>query len=119
MRSSFNELADLFGWNDGEEESDHAENVKEDRHHDIAQFYDLEAAMHLKQWDDVTNICESDDAFPDLNFYAPIMDLTLQLDLPPALAIKVIKVRSFSVISDDFFGEIADVRMIANCLQTL
>ncbi|KAJ5463934.1 Meiosis specific protein SPO22 [Penicillium sp. IBT 31633x] len=91
VRSSFNELADLFGWNDGEEESDHAENVKEDRHHDIAQFYDLEAAMHLKQWDDVTNICESDDAFPDLNFYAPIMDLTLQLDLPPALAIKVIK----------------------------
>ncbi|KAJ5780157.1 Meiosis specific protein SPO22 [Penicillium paradoxum] len=91
VRTSFNELDDLFGWDDGEEESDHEVHVKEDRHHDIAQFFDLEAAMHLEQWEDVTKISESDDAFPKSKFHAPIMDLTLQLSLPPALAVKIIK----------------------------
>jgi hypothetical protein len=50
--------------------------------------------MHLTMWQDVDSICASDDAFPGPKFYAPIMDLTLQLDLPPKLAIGIIKVRS-------------------------
>lgn len=84
----------MHGWEDGEEEADDDANYKEDRHHDIAQFFDFEAAMHLKKWDDVASICASDDAFSNPKFYAPIMDLTLQLNLPPKLAIQIIKVRS-------------------------
>lgn len=94
VRAYCRELDDLHGWEDGEEEADDVANHKEDGHHDVAQFFDLEAAMHLKKWDDVTNICASDDTFPDPKFYSPIMDLTLQLDLPPTLAIQIIKVRS-------------------------
>ncbi|KAK4866066.1 hypothetical protein LT330_008806 [Penicillium expansum] len=91
LRTCFQELDDLHGWEDGEEEADDDANYKEDRHHDIAQFFDFEAAMHLKKWDDVASICASDDAFSNPKFYAPIMDLTLQLNLPPKLAIQIIK----------------------------
>lgn len=94
VRACFQELDDLRGWQDGEEEADDDANYKEDRHHDVAQFFDLEAAMHLKNWDDVARICASDDTFPNPKFYAPIMDLTLQLNPPPTLAIQVIKVCS-------------------------
>lgn len=92
----FQQLDDLHGWEDGEEKTDDDANDKEDRHRDIARFFDLEAAMHLKKWNDVASICASDYAFPDPKFYAPIMDLTLQLNLPPTLAIQIIKVRSIS-----------------------
>lgn len=98
VRACFQELDDLRGWQDGEEEADDDANYKEDRHHDVAQFFDLEAAMHLRKWDDVAGICASDDTFPDPKFYAPIMDLTLQLNLPPTLAIQVIKVRSILIM---------------------
>ncbi|KAJ5847259.1 hypothetical protein N7455_011216 [Penicillium solitum] len=91
VRACFQELGDLCGWKDGEEEADDDANYKEDRHHDVAQFFDLEAAMHLKKWDNVASICASDDTFPDPKFYAPIMDLTLQLNPPPTLAIQIIK----------------------------
>lgn len=94
VRACFQELDELHGWEDEEEETDDDANYKEDRRYDIAQFFDLEAAMYLKQWDDVANMCASDDAFPDLEFYAPVMDLTLQLNLPPTLAIQIIKVHS-------------------------
>ncbi|KOS41333.1 hypothetical protein ACN38_g7798 [Penicillium nordicum] len=103
VRAYCRELDDLHGWEDGEEEADDVANHKEDGHHDVAQFFDLEAAMHLKKWDDVTNICASDDTFPDPKFYSPIMDLTLQLDLPPTLAIQIIKriVLKLSELQDD------------------
>lgn len=94
VRACFQELDDLRGWKDGEEETDDDADYKEDRHHDVAQFFDLEAAMHLKKWNHVARICASDDTFPDPKFYAPIMDLTLQLNPPPRLAIQVVKVRS-------------------------
>lgn len=94
VRACFQELGDLRGWKDEEEDADDDANYKEDRHHDVAQFFDLEAAMHLKKWDNVASICASDDTFPDPKFYAPIMDLTLQLNPPPTLAIQIIKVRS-------------------------
>jgi hypothetical protein len=95
VRACFQHLNDLHGWKDGEEETDDDDaNYKEDRHYDIAKFFDLEAAMHLKMWQDVASICASDEAFPGPKFHAPIMDLTLQLDLPPRLAISIIKVRS-------------------------
>ncbi|CAI7602637.1 unnamed protein product [Penicillium glandicola] len=91
VRAYFRQLNDFHGWEDGELEADEDVNEKEDRHHEIAQFFDLEAAMYLKQWTDISRICASDDAFPDRKFYAPIMDLTLQLNLPPTLAIQIIK----------------------------
>ncbi|EKV04023.1 hypothetical protein PDIG_83800 [Penicillium digitatum PHI26] len=103
VRACFQELDELHGWEDEEEETDDDANYKEDRRYDIAQFFDLEAAMYLKQWDDVANMCASDDAFPDLEFYAPVMDLTLQLNLPPTLAIQIIKrvVSKLSELQDD------------------
>ncbi|KAJ5392935.1 hypothetical protein N7465_011909 [Penicillium sp. CMV-2018d] len=103
VRACFQELDDLRGWQDGEEEADDDANYKEDRHHDVAQFFDLEAAMHLKKWDDVARICASDDTFPNPKFYAPIMDLTLQLNIPPTLAIQVIKriMLKLSELQDD------------------
>ncbi|KAJ5394574.1 uncharacterized protein N7487_012215 [Penicillium crustosum] len=103
VRACFQELNDLRGWNDGEEEADDDANYKEDKHHEVAQFFDLEAAMHLKKWDDVANICASDDTFPDPKFYAPIMDLNLQLNLPPTLGIQVTKriMLKLSELQDD------------------
>lgn len=101
MRASYRELDGLLGWDDGEEESDHDSHVKEDRHHDNAQFFDFEAAMHLEKWDDVIEICESHNAFPKSGFYAPIMDLALQLSPPPAIAVRIIKVGSFLEHGDD------------------
>jgi hypothetical protein len=94
VRASFEALNDLSGWSDEEETSDEDANIKEDRQHENAQFFDLEAAMYLEQWDDVARICQSNDRFPKPWFYPPIMDLTLKLDLPPALAVKIIKVPS-------------------------
>ncbi|KGO73909.1 Meiosis specific protein SPO22 [Penicillium italicum] len=103
VRACFQELDDLHGWEDGEEETDDDANYNEDRHHDTAQFFDLEAAMHLRKWDDVASICASDDAFSDPKFYAPIMDLTLQMNLPPKLAIQIIKriMSELSELQDD------------------
>ncbi|KAJ5554788.1 Meiosis specific protein SPO22 [Penicillium sp. DV-2018c] len=86
VRTSFTELNDLSGWSDEEEPSDLNTDAKEDRQLSNAQFFDLEAAMHLGQWDDVARICQSNDTFPKQWFYPPLMDLTLKLDLPPALA---------------------------------
>ncbi|KAJ6177747.1 hypothetical protein N7519_008208 [Penicillium mononematosum] len=103
VRACFQQLNDLHGWKDGEEETDDDANYKEDGHYDIAKFFDLEAAMHLTMWQDVASICVSDDAFPGPKFYAPIMDLTLQLDLPPKLAIGIIKriVSKLKKLQDD------------------
>ncbi|KAJ5471687.1 hypothetical protein N7530_009044 [Penicillium desertorum] len=103
VRACFQQLNDFHGWKDGEEETDDDANYKEDRHYDIAKFFDLEAAMHLTMWQDVDSICASDDAFPGPKFYAPIMDLTLQLDLPPKLAIGIIKriVSDLKKLQDD------------------
>ncbi|KAJ5260252.1 hypothetical protein N7505_009633 [Penicillium chrysogenum] len=104
VRACFQHLNDLHGWKDGEEETDDDDaNYKEDRHYDIAKFFDLEAAMHLKMWQDVASICASDEAFPGPKFHAPIMDLTLQLDLPPRLAISIIKriVSKLKKLQDD------------------
>lgn len=106
VRACFQELNDLRGWNDGEEEADDDANYKEDKHHEVAQFFDLEAAMHLKKWDDVANICASDDTFPDPKFYAPIMDLNLQLNLPPTLGIQVTKVRF--ILMDEILHSLND-----------
>ncbi|KAJ5973061.1 Meiosis specific protein SPO22 [Penicillium vulpinum] len=91
VRACFQQLDGLHGWEDDEEETDEDAKEKEDSHHDIAQFFDLEAAMHLKEWDNIASICASDGAFADPEFYAPIVDMTLQLDLPPRLAILIIK----------------------------
>ncbi|KAJ5855132.1 hypothetical protein N7534_007675 [Penicillium rubens] len=104
VRACFQHLNNLHGWKDGEEETDDDDaNYKEDRHYDIAKFFDLEAAMHLKMWQDVASICASDEAFPGPKFHAPIMDLTLQLDLPPRLAISIIKriVSKLKKLQDD------------------
>ncbi|KAJ5441745.1 Meiosis specific protein SPO22 [Penicillium cf. griseofulvum] len=103
VRAYFRQLDDLHGWDDGEEEADKHTNEREDRHHDIAQFFDLEAAIYLANWDDVARICASDDEFPKPKFYAPIMDLTFQFNLPPRLAIQIIRriVSKLSELQDD------------------
>ncbi|CAG8897027.1 unnamed protein product [Penicillium egyptiacum] len=103
VRACFQQLSDLHGWKDGEEETDDNADFKEDRHRNIAQFFYLEAAMHLSKWKDVASICASDDAFPDPKFYAPTIDLTLQLKLPPKLAIHIIKriVSKLKKLQDD------------------
>jgi hypothetical protein len=93
VRVYVRELNSLHGWCDSEEELNDHTNKKEDKHRDIAQFFDLEAAMCLRSWEDVARICASDDEFPKSEFYAPIMDMTFQFDLPPRLAIEVVKVR--------------------------
>ncbi|KAJ5505097.1 Meiosis specific protein SPO22 [Penicillium fimorum] len=99
VRTCFIGLDHMHGWEDGEEEADEAANEKEDRHHDIAQFFDLEAAMYLRHWDDIFDICASGDEFPKPEFYAPIIDLTFQWNLPPTVAIQIIK-RIMSKLSE-------------------
>ncbi|KAJ5123881.1 Meiosis specific protein SPO22 [Penicillium bovifimosum] len=91
VRVVFRELNDLSGWSDGEEEAKVDTEAKEARQLTNARFFDLEAAMHLGRWEDVAQICESNDTFPMSWFYPPLVDLTLKLDLPPALAIKILK----------------------------
>ncbi|KXG50567.1 Meiosis specific protein SPO22 [Penicillium griseofulvum] len=91
VRAYAQELNSLHGWCDGEEQLDDHTNKKEDMHHEIAQFFDLEAAMCLRNWEDVARICASDDEFPKSKFHTQIMDMTFYFDLPPRLAIEVIK----------------------------
>ncbi|KAJ5375766.1 Meiosis specific protein SPO22 [Penicillium concentricum] len=103
VRTCFIGLNHLHGWEDEEEEADEATNEKEDRHHDIAQFFDLEAAMHLRHWQDILDICASDDEFPKPRFYAPIIDLAFQRNIPPTVVIPIIKriMSELSKLQDD------------------
>ena len=95
VRTCFEQLGDLRGWED-EEETDDGAKYKEEKHYDIARFFNLEATMHLERWQDAVGICASDDSIPGPRFYPQIMDLTLRLNLPPERAIWLIKVRCFS-----------------------
>ncbi|OQE34720.1 hypothetical protein PENCOP_c016G07080 [Penicillium coprophilum] len=90
VRICFKQLKPLYGWED-EEEATKETNEKEDRHLDIARFFDFEAAMYLRQWDEIIGSCASDERFPKPKFYAPILDLTFQWGLPPAVSIPIIK----------------------------
>ncbi|KAI2695314.1 hypothetical protein CBS147332_9413 [Penicillium roqueforti] len=98
----FQQLGDLRGWEDGEE-TDAGANYKEEKHYNIARFFNLEATMHLNRWQDVVRICASDDTIPDSKFYPQIMDLTLRLNLPPTRAIWLIKriVSKLNELRDD------------------
>ncbi|KAJ5173573.1 Meiosis specific protein SPO22 [Penicillium coprophilum] len=90
VRICFKQLKQLHGWEDEEEASEET-NEKEDRHLDIARFFDFEASMYLRQWDEIIGSCASDERFPKPKFYAPILDLNFQWSLPPAVSIPIIK----------------------------
>lgn len=86
----------LLGWEDGEETPTRITAALEEKHYGIGLFFNLEATIHLGLWDEVLKICACKDSlkFPKPQFYLQMIDLALQLDAPPAITLRMMKVRS-------------------------
>lgn len=95
IHACFNVMDSLLGSEDGETPT-RITTVLEEKHYGIGLFFNFEATIHLGLWDEVLKICASQDhlTFPKSQFYLQMIDLALQLNTPPVITLRILKVRS-------------------------